>query len=67
MQSNDGWSLKEWDRSPFFDVLTCGACGGTSLWRFELCMVYMAPLLPPEPAFKAKIDISEYLATGDSA
>lgn len=48
-QQEEGWSFKAWDRDPFLDVLTCSVCKGTSLWRFELGMMYVAPLDPPEP------------------
>ena len=50
----ENWSLKEWARDPFIDVLTCGCCGGTSLWRFELGMIYIAALNPPKPFFPDK-------------
>jgi hypothetical protein len=46
-----GWSFQEWDRDPFLDVLTCGVCGGTSLWRFEMGMMFIGSLTPPTPAF----------------
>lgn len=48
-QEQDGWGFRQWDRDPFLDVLTCGVCKGTSLWRFELGMMYVAPLDPPSP------------------
>lgn len=52
-QSAEGWHFKEWEHDVFLDVLTCGVCGGTSLWRFEIGMFYIGPLNPPAPAFSA--------------
>jgi hypothetical protein len=50
--ANQGdWSFSEWERDPFLDVLTCGICGGTSLYRFEFMMVFIGPLSPPAPAW----------------
>lgn len=49
-QSSDGWGFKEWLRDPMLDVLTCGVCEGTSLWRFELGMIYIGPLDAPKPS-----------------
>lgn len=46
----DGWSITEWPRDAFLDVLTCGCCGGTSLWRFEIGMIYIGPLDAPSPS-----------------
>lgn len=51
--ANVDWRFDRWERDPFVDVLTCGVCGGTSLWRFELGMFYIGPLAPPEPAWPA--------------
>lgn len=51
-QSGDNWHFEEWERDPFVDVLTCGVCGGTSLWRFEMGMMWIGPLEPPKPASK---------------
>ncbi len=48
-QSGEGWSFKPWERDQFLDVLTCGVCGGTSLWRFELGMTWIGSLNPPPP------------------
>lgn len=47
------WTFHAWDRDPMLDVLTCGVCGGTSLWRFELGMMWIGPLEPPKPAYTA--------------
>ena len=46
---NDNWGFEEWDQDPFLDVLTCGVCGGTSLWRFGMIMHFVGPLAPPKP------------------
>jgi hypothetical protein len=47
------WGFSEWERDPFIDVLTCGVCGGESLWRFEIGMIYIGPLEPPKPSHPA--------------
>tara|TARA_B100001146_G_C15984532_1_gene349862 strand:+ start:128 stop:442 length:315 start_codon:yes stop_codon:yes gene_type:complete len=49
----DNWGFKTYEKDNQFDVLTCGVCGGTSLWEFMVLMLYIGPLCPPEPAFKA--------------
>ena len=49
VQERGSWSIEEWDRDPMLDVITCGTCGGTSLWRFEMLMIYIGPLAPPKP------------------
>lgn len=49
-QSKPNWAIEMWDKDKFLDKLTCGVCGGTSLWRFELGMSYIAPLDPPKPS-----------------
>lgn len=46
---NGKWTIEEWKRDPMLDVLTCGVCGGESLWRFEMGMIFIAPLTPPKP------------------
>jgi hypothetical protein len=48
-QLGDDWYFREWERDTFLDVLTCGICGGLSLWRFEMGMIYVGPLSPPTP------------------
>lgn len=53
IQTGEKWGFLVWDRDPFIDVATCGCCGGTSLWRFELGMIYIGPLDPPQPASPA--------------
>jgi hypothetical protein len=50
---NDTWSIKQWERDPFLDVLTCGVCGGTSLWRWEIGMIWIGPLDVPASAWPA--------------
>jgi hypothetical protein len=52
---NDDWSFTPWARDPFLDVLKCGVCGGTSLWRFEFGMIFIGPLDPP-PSSHAPAD-----------
>lgn len=53
-QDRDGWSFKPWQRDRMLDVLTCSVCGGTSLWSFQVGMLWVGPLEPPscsrEPA-----------------
>lgn len=56
-QTDGDWSFDKWDRDQMLDKLTCGVCGGTSLWRFELGMMYVAALDPPQPCNK---DIEDY-------
>src|SRR5574343_450374 len=51
-QSKDGWSFEpdyrpESSYQGAADILTCGVCGGTSLWMFEVGMVYRGPLDAP--------------------
>lgn len=48
-QSGESWNFRYWSKDPLLDVLTCGVCGGTSLWRFELGMMWIGPLDPPKP------------------
>lgn len=48
-QSEGGWHFDAWARDPMLDVLTCGVCGGTSLWKWELGMIWIGPLDPPKP------------------
>lgn len=48
-QTGDEWSFKVWDHDLDLDILTCGCCGGTSLWRFEMGAIYVGPLKPPMP------------------
>lgn len=43
------WRFDAWSRDPSLDVLTCGVCEGTSLWRFEMGMIYIGELSPPVP------------------
>lgn len=52
-QDRPGWSFKPYDESPGLDVLTCGVCGGTSLWLWGMGMHFIRPLDPPKPAFTA--------------
>jgi hypothetical protein len=52
VQKHGDWSFKPWDRDPMLDVVTCGPCGGTSLWRFEIGFIYIGPLEPPSPKHK---------------
>lgn len=46
----DDWSFDQWERDAFIDVLTCGCCGGTSLWHFGVGMHFIGPLEPPKPS-----------------
>ena len=48
VQDHGEWGIEEWERDSFLDVITCGPCGGTSLWRFEMAMIYIGPLNPPK-------------------
>lgn len=52
-QDGDGWSFKPFPDDFSLDVLTCGVCGGTSLWRWGMGMHFVSPLDPPTPAFQA--------------
>ncbi len=49
-QSEDGWSFRQQDILSPHDILTCGVCGGTSLWHFAVGMHYVCPMNPPKPA-----------------
>lgn len=49
-QSVDGWNFRASEVEPMHDVLTCGVCGGTSLWHFAMGMHYIRPIDPPNPA-----------------
>lgn len=57
-QLGDSWHFEHWDQDILLEKLTCGVCGGTSLYRFEMGMIYVGPLEPPAPAWPA----SEYYA-----
>lgn len=48
-QDGDGWSFVPWEGNEFHDVLTCGVCGGTSVWHFGMGMQAIGPLAPPQP------------------
>lgn len=52
-QDGDGWNFKPSKESAGLDALTCGVCGGTSLWLFGMGMHFIRPLDPPKPAFQA--------------
>ena len=41
------WSFTTFELDPFFDKLTCGICGGTSIWMFTLLMTYVGPWRHP--------------------
>lgn len=44
--------MEAWDKDPFVDILICGNCGGTSLWRGEAGEIYLGTLSPPVPTMK---------------
>lgn len=48
-QDGNGWSFSPWSQNPLHDVLTCGVCGGTSIWHFAMVMVPLCALEPPAP------------------
>jgi hypothetical protein len=50
-QDEPGWRFDAWDRDPMLDVLTCGVCGGTSLWLWGMGMHWIGALRPPAPAW----------------
>ena len=58
-QSKEGWSFSLYEKDQFLDKLTCGVCGGTSLWRFEIGMMYIGPLDSPEVTKKSNIIYKE--------
>lgn len=62
-QSKPGCKWMVCDPDPFLDILTCGVCGGTSLWRWEMIMLYVGPLDPPEPNHKSEIEYDLTKAT----
>lgn len=68
-QLGDSWHFEVWDGDLLLDKLTCGVCGGTSLWRFEMGMIYVKALNPPEPAWPDMAvwnSISEQLRSQES-
>tara|TARA_R110002020_G_scaffold471284_1_gene698257 strand:+ start:42092 stop:42829 length:738 start_codon:yes stop_codon:yes gene_type:complete len=52
-QDEDGWNFAPYQENVGYDVLTCGVCGGTSLWLWGMGMHFIRPLDPPKPAFQA--------------
>lgn len=48
-QDGDDWSFVSYSDDPMLDVLTCGVCGGTSLWHFTIGMMFIRSLNPPVP------------------
>ena len=52
------WKFDPWSDNAMCDVLTCGVCGGTSVWHFAVGMHAMGPLHPPaaDPAFPNHLD-----------
>ncbi len=52
-QDGDDWNFAPYDEDFSLDVLTCGVCGGTSLWLWGMGMHFIRPLDPPKPAFEA--------------
>lgn len=53
VQSKEGWSIIPWNKDPMLDVITCGPCGGTSLWRFEMMFIYIGALEAPVSKYKS--------------
>lgn len=45
--ANVEWRFDPWPDNPFYDQLTCGVCGGTSLWMWGLGMHFQRPLSHP--------------------
>lgn len=62
-QSKPGWSITPCSQDPYLDILTCGVCGGTSFWHWEMTMLYVGPFDPPEPNFKPDIHYDVTKAT----
>lgn len=52
-QDKPGWHFSTYSENPMLDVLTCGVCGGTSLWMWGMGMHFVRPLDPPKPLFEA--------------
>jgi hypothetical protein len=52
-QDGEDWNIAPYDADFSLDVLTCGVCGGTSLWHWGMGMHFVRPLDPPKPAFVA--------------
>lgn len=61
-QLGDSWHLEHWDEDILLEKLTCGVCGGTSLYRFEMSMIYVGPLKPPTPAWPTSDYYAERVA-----
>ena len=45
--ANDKWNREVYSLNPLYDIVTCGVCKGTSLWRFEMCPIFIGPLDHP--------------------
>lgn len=45
--NNADWHFEPWPENPMYDRLTCGVCGGTSLWIWGHGMHYQRPLHHP--------------------
>jgi len=61
-QSKEGWNFKPFADDAFLDVLTCGVCGGKSLWHFAMGMHYFGPLTPPQPLLSYFQKVSEEIS-----
>lgn len=56
-ENNADWHFDAWPEDRMYDLLTCGVCGGTSLWIWGHGMHYQRPLDHPAiaaAALKAK-------------
>ena len=48
-QSRGDWKFEQSTEDPQLEELTCGTCGGTSLWLWTIMMIYIRPGKPPIP------------------
>ncbi|WP_270374931.1 hypothetical protein [Marinicauda sp. Alg238-R41] len=50
MQRYPDTRMVTFDGDPMLDEITCGNCGGSSLWRFEIGMVFVCVGEAPKPS-----------------
>lgn len=58
VQSKGEWGFACHSTEPQYDLLTCGVCGGTSVWLWGVGMHYIRPEAPPIPDMSAALAAS---------
>lgn len=67
-QSGEGrWGFRASKEQPLYDVLTCGVCGGTSLWLWGMGMHYQRRLEPGPACWPTGLAEHPVLQNGASA